>query len=123
MELVDVEAAPLSGEFFCDPGRRCDIGPSDLPWSARDLRHKDHLSAECFEHASALRAVSSRHGDDERVPERRADDCEACTHIAARHLDHWRSRLQAPVGERSFDDGARGAVLHAAPRLHELCLG
>ena len=75
MELVDVEAAPFGGEMLCGPGRRRDIWSSDLPWFARDLRHKDYLGVERFEHANALRAVSGRHGHDERMPERRANDC------------------------------------------------
>jgi len=97
----------------------CDIGSGDLPWLARDLRHKDYFGAERFEHTS----VSSRHSDDERMPERSAHDCETCTHVTARHLNHWRARLKAPIGTRCLDDGARGAILHAAPKLQELSLG
>jgi hypothetical protein len=70
IELVDVEAAPLSGESFCDARRGCNIGSSDLPWLARDLRHKDYLGAERCEHTSALWAVSSRHSDNQRMHSR-----------------------------------------------------
>src|SRR5258708_40338811 len=31
IELVDIEAAPFSGDFFRNPGRSCDIGSGDLP--------------------------------------------------------------------------------------------
>src|SRR5262245_8240125 len=71
----------------------------------------------------ALWAVPRRPRDDARVPERSAHDCEACTHVTARHLSHWRARLEAPIGTRCLDDGARGAILDAARRLQELCLG
>jgi hypothetical protein len=56
------------------------------------------------------------------MPERSAHDCEACTHVAACHLNHWRARFEAPIGTRCLDDGARGAILYAAPRLQELRL-
>jgi hypothetical protein len=31
-----------------------DIGSGDPPWLARDLRHKDYLGTERFEHTCAL---------------------------------------------------------------------
>jgi hypothetical protein len=122
MELVHVEAAPLSSEFLRDARRGCNVRSGDPAWLARDLRHEDYLGAKRFEHASPLRAVASGHSDDKRMPEHSANDCEACTHITARHLNHRCTRLQPPVATRGLDDGSRGAVLYAATRLQELGL-
>ena len=57
------------------------------------------------------------------MSERSTHNCETCTHVATRHFRHWCAWLQPPIGTRGFDDGARGAVLHAVPWLHELGFG
>src|SRR5215468_9148915 len=57
------------------------------------------------------------------MSERSTHNCETCPHVATRHFYYWCAWLQPPIGTRGFDDGASGAVLHAAAWLHELRLG
>src|SRR5262249_45329637 len=45
---------------------------------------------------TAADGVEQLSGSDGRMPERSAHDCAACTHVTARHLNHWRARLKAP---------------------------
>jgi hypothetical protein len=120
MKLINVEAFPPGCDHFCDPCRCRDIWSRNLPWFPSNLWHNYDLSAEWFEHASTLSTVSCRHGDDQRMTERSTHNRETCTHITTRHFHHWCARFQPPISTRRFDDGARGAVLHAAPWLHEL---
>ena len=97
VELIDVEAASIccnaAGGCRCS----CHVSARHLSGCAVYLRHKNNFRAEGFKHPGALRTVPGGHGDDERMPQHGAGDSKARAHVAARHFDYWRARLQATI--------------------------
>src|SRR6185503_2714732 len=75
------------------------------------------------QNAGASKAASRRHGENERMAERGADDGQTRTHVSARHFDDCHSRRQSMIGDRLEQYGLGGAVLDASARLHELGFG
>src|SRR5215472_1205642 len=123
MELINVEAVTLGS----DPARgfcRCsDIAAGHLTRGAINLFDEHDFGAQSFQHPRTSRTVSSRHRNDQRMTQRSAGDCQACSHVAAGHFNNGCTRSQPAVVASREQNSPCGSVLHAAARLQKLHLG